>query len=335
MIKNIDSLNVSHLLRMTDDTGIFQHGKFSIPDPNFGYTTDDNCRALIATILLYQRDKNEIYLQMTSWYLSFMTYAFKNGWYQNFMNYQRHFIDQQLSQDCFGRCLWALGYLLSQQNLPAGLIHAAETLLAHSVKQSKELTYIRAKSYSILGLIYSGQYQQEAELLAEDLMLQYAKHSDENWLWFENGIYYCNAIMPWSLLLLAQISGNEDYRTVGLKSLDFLLTITFDQKQFCPVGCDGWFEKHGTKALYDQQPVEACETLLACLTAYELTGKQIYYEKAQQCYNWYLGANIQKVCLIDSESGGCFDGITQRGVNLNQGAESLISWLISWLCWHK
>ena len=42
---------------MTDDTGMLQHAIFTIPNRAEGYTTDDNARALILTVLLEQLDQ--------------------------------------------------------------------------------------------------------------------------------------------------------------------------------------------------------------------------------------------------------------------------------------
>ena len=45
-------LKLDHLFRMTDDTGIFQHAIFNVPNYREGYCTDDNARAFILTLLL-------------------------------------------------------------------------------------------------------------------------------------------------------------------------------------------------------------------------------------------------------------------------------------------
>ncbi len=43
------------LLALTDDTGLIQHSKYSLPDPQHGYSADDNARALLLAAELYAR----------------------------------------------------------------------------------------------------------------------------------------------------------------------------------------------------------------------------------------------------------------------------------------
>ncbi|HHY79929.1 MAG TPA: glycosyltransferase, partial [Thermoanaerobacter sp.] len=118
-----------HLFKLTDDTGILQHSLYSIPDLTKGYTTDDNSRALIAASMLYEVYKDEKYLDLLKRYLSFLIYAQNGkGYFRNFMNYNREFIEEVGSEDCFGRTLWALGYLLNT-NLSNGYQSVAVTLI--------------------------------------------------------------------------------------------------------------------------------------------------------------------------------------------------------------
>lgn len=332
----IEIPDTTHIFRMTDDTGMYQHGKYNVPDPSQGYTTDDNARALIMAILLYEHTGEAAHLELVYRYLSFLLYAGSDGWFRNFMDFRRNFIDREISQDCFGRCIWALGFTLSKKSvLPSGVVDAARFLLDGTSYHHHDLKHLRPKAYTLIGLVMSGQKNcfPAAELLADDLMKQYGYCTCEGWNWFEDRLSYCNAVLPWSLLQYYEISGKNEYMDAGLKSLDFLLETTFDGGVFNPVGCNGWYEKNGRRAVYDQQPVEACETLLACMEAHRLTGSSVYLQRANQCKCWYTGHNIHGINMIDPESGGCFDGITPHGPNLNQGAESLISWFIAWLSW--
>src|SRR6266700_933462 len=50
--RELPELKLSHLSRMTDSTGVFQHAVFSVPNFSEGYCTDDNARAFILAVLL-------------------------------------------------------------------------------------------------------------------------------------------------------------------------------------------------------------------------------------------------------------------------------------------
>ena len=142
----------AHIFRMTDDCGIFQHGRYGVPDPSKGYTSDDNARALIMAVLLFETTRKQEYLELAVRYLSFLLYAQNGAWFRNFMGYGRRFAEDRGSQDCFGRCLWAAGFTASRPGLPAGIRGAAEFLLQQTIPGCGDLTYLRSKAYAILGL---------------------------------------------------------------------------------------------------------------------------------------------------------------------------------------
>ena len=327
----------THIFRMTDDTGIFQHAKYSVPDPTHGYTTDDNARALIMAALLYEIEEDPRYLDLAYRYLQFLLHAWDGDWFRNFMNYQRSFLEERGSDDCFGRSIWSLGIVSSAAHLPSGLRKTAVHLLEEALAKCRKLRYIRGKAYTLLGLCKweSPQAEKYIELLATPLAEALAKNARGGWFWFEDELTYCNAVLPLALLEAGCVLNNEDWLSAGKKSLDFLLKNTFRSGVFWPVGCKGWFKKGGVPARFDKQPVEACETLIACLQAYELTGNLSYRAAAEDCLAWYAGKNSAGISLIDPETGGCRDGITTDGLNENQGAESLISWHIARSTWEK
>ena len=329
--------NDAYIFRMTDDTGMFQHAKYTVPDPSEGYTTDDNARALIMAVLFFETTGKQKYLDLIVRYLSFLLYAQSNAWFSNFMDYDRHFTEEKGSQDCFGRCMWALGFTASRPALPAGVRETVEFLLRQAVPGCHELTFLRSKAYTMIGLHYWKSAQSRVLLtkFASDLGAAYEYSAETGWKWFEDELTYCNAVLPWAMLDAHETTEEKRYLEIGLKSLDFLLSVTFANGTFRPVGCKGWFHKRQSAAEFDQQPVEACETLFACLKAYKLTGNEIYLDRAKQCLGWYTGRNSLGVSLIDPDTGGCMDGLTPSGPNRNEGAESLVSWAISSIVWAK
>ncbi len=343
-------LKDDHLFRMTDDTGIFQHCKYGVPDPAKGYTTDDNARALIAAVMLYEQLAKESYKELIYRYISFLLYAQnEQGMFRNFMTYNREFIDEVGSEDCFGRCLWALGFTLSSESVPVNMKLAAKHILDKALPNCDKLNSPRAKAYSTIGLGYlldNRGYECEYEYekaepylkrMVESLAELYCNCRAENWHWFEDIIAYGNEVLPWAMLVGYKITGEEKFKDIGLESLAFLDSKTFKNGYFKPVGCNGWLRKEDEDngAEFDEQPLEACEAILAYLEAYRIIGDETYVEKAIKCFKWFEGENSKKLPLIDPETGGCYDGITQYGVNLNQGAESLISYMISALTLRK
>lgn len=327
--------NDIHIFRMTDSTGMLQHAKYGVPDPTHGYTADDNARALIMAAMLFEAANNNRYLDLAFRYLGFLLYARNGAWFRNYMDYDRHFKEDRGSQDCFGRCIWALGFTASRQRLPVGIRQAAEFLLQQTIAGCDELTASRSQAYALIGLHHwnDGQSRDLLLKLASDLSSTYRYTSGKDWKWFDERLTYCNAVMPWAMLSAYEATQEKRYQDIGFESLDFLLSVTFKNNLFQPVGCNGWFLKGQTAARFDEQPVEACETLLACLKAYDLSGKDIYRNRARQCLEWYTGQNSQGISLIDPDTGGCMDGLTPHGPNRNEGAESLVSWMIAFLAW--
>jgi hypothetical protein len=360
-VQLIQALKSDYLRRLTDDTGIFQHTKFGIPDRTKGYTTDDNARALIAAVLLYKSKKDDESLDLIHTYLSFVHHSQnEDGYFRNFMDYNRTFIEERGSEDCQGRTLWALGFALSESYVPDNLQNASRYMINQALPHLQGLKSPRAIAYAIVGLsyiletpgalTYSFPYEyvekgSEAENflprsiianlveeLASRLHRQYSITKGVDWHWFEDSITYGNAMLPWALFKASRFSNRTDLKDTAQESLDFLASKTFSPGgYFKPIGSHGWLMRHGEAALYDEQPIEACEMMLCCREAYSLLGDPKYLFLSNLCYEWYTGKNSLKTSLIDSQSGACYDGIHADGLNLNQGSESIISYSIAQL----
>lgn len=331
---NQKKLKTDHIFHMTDDTGMLQHSIYGVPDLSNGYTSDDNARALIMAVKLYELHQEKKAERLIYKYLSFLCYAQNpDGTFRNFMAYNREFSAEKASEDCLGRCLWALCFAFSNPITPQNARKAIWDLIENALPNCHKLIYPRAKAYVIMGLKYLNQEKTNVLIseLADSLSDQYEQYKDGDWHWFEDNITYCNATLPLAMLDAFGITKKERYKQIGFESLKFLECKTFSKGFFKPIGCNGWLYKGNEPAEFDEQPVEACETMLAFLEAYALSGNKAFIKKAKDCFFWYRGKNSKGLCLINDETGGCCDGITPDGLNLNQGAESVISFWLAYL----
>jgi glycosyltransferase involved in cell wall biosynthesis len=337
-------LNPNHLLTMTDDTGIMQHAIFSVPNTREGYTTDDNARALIVSVLLDENpeyaDRRE-YPNLSHRYLSFLWLAFnaKTGRFRNYLGYDRRWLEDVGSDDSHGRALWSLGKVLGlSQN--AGLRGAAGRLFEAAVPSTLTFTSPRAWAYCILGMqAYLDWFpgdraiQNARNILANRLLDIYERSHSDTWKWFEKSLSYSNARLSQALILAGWRSDNQRMIEAGMDSLKWLVAEQHrdDEEIFVPIGSNGFFIEGNEKARFDQQPVEACATVSACLEVYRLTEESQWLEEARRVFGWFLGKNDLQVPLYDALTGGCRDGLHPDRVNENQGAESTLSFLMALL----
>ena len=336
-------LNTYHLSQMTDDTGMLQHAIYSVPYCSEGYTTDDNARALIVSTQLNSSSlsASDEYLALSRRYLAFLWLAFhdKTGRFRNFLSYDREWQEEVGSEDSHGRALWALGTVLGISE-DAGMRGAAGRLFEAAVSATLEFTSPRAWAFSILGMqAYLDRFpgdrvvQGSRNALANRLLNIYEQTHSETWHWFEKSLSYSNARLAQALLVAGWRSGNQRMIDVGSASLQWLVAEQHrgNGSLFVPIGSRGFFVAGGEKARFDQQPVEACATISACVQAYLLTKEPHWRDEASCAFRWFLGENDLQVPLYDAVTGGCRDGLHPDRVNENQGAESTLSFLMSLL----
>ncbi len=344
-IDYLPALNIGHLLAMTDDTGILQHAVFSVPNTREGYTTDDNARALVVSVLLdedLKSEHREEKLNLSHRYLAFLWLAFNSdiGRFRNFLGYDRKWLEDVGSEDSHGRALWALGFVLGHSK-NAGLRGAAGRLFQSAVPAVVAFTSPRAWAFCILGMqAYLDWFPGDRAIqgirntLANRLLDIYDRTRSENWHWFEKSLSYSNARLPQALILAGWRSDNKGMVATGIEALKWLVAAQHsdsDSEIFVPIGSSRVFTEGGEKARFDQQPVEACATISACLEVYKLTGESNWLSEAQQVFRWFLGKNDLQVPLYDTKTGGCRDGLHPDRVNENQGAESTLSFLMALL----
>ncbi len=349
-VDQLPPLKLAHVNALTDDTGMLQHAIFTIPNRAEGYTTDDNARALIFTVLLNQLGSESTGMSAAAeaanpdWafrYLAFLEHAFnaKKKRFRNFMGYDHRWMEDQGSEDSHGRALWALGTVLGRSR-NSGLRGAAGRLFEYSLPAVVEFHSPRACAYALLGIqeyLYSYSGDRDAQrvrsALAQRLLDFYDSIHRPDWKWFEDVVAYGNARLPQALLQAGSACGNEHMLSAGLDSLEWLMDRQHcrTNRHFVPIGSQGFYRRGGEQARFDQQPVEAAGAVSACLQAHRVTGDQSWRNEAWSAFNWFLGANDLQLPLYDSETGGCRDGLHPDRANQNQGAESTLSFLMALL----
>lgn len=330
-----DAVELSHLDRMTDSTGLIQHAIYSIPRRESGYTTDDNARALRLCARLWGRHADARMLDRVTTYLSFLEHArcAVRG-FHNFLSYQRDWLDAAGTGDCQGQAVLALSEVLGS-DLPEGYRALARELIEAVLPTLAELRSLRAEAYVILawGQLWStgttgvDALEPVAALAAQRLVDCFHRSCRTDWEWFESQLTYANAVLPQALYVAAKCWPAEPFLEVAEKSFSFLDRVTTADQVFWPIGNSDWFPHGEAKSPYDQQPVEASTMADAALTAFDLTGDEKHLATFQRARGWFLGKNSLKLPLPDIHRGACSDGLQPASVNRNEGAESTLAWL--------
>ena len=342
-LDRLPSVNLEHLRRMTDHTGLLQHAVFSVPNYREGYATDDNARALIVAVLMEQLGMSAETEsdKLASCYLAFLWHAFNSstGRFRNFLSYERQWHEAEGSEDSHGRALWGLGTILGRSK-SLGLRGTAGRLFESAIPAIRNFSSPRAWAFSALGLQeYLDHFPGDrAALQTRDEMVHrlldlYASCQSPGWRWFEDVLAYSNARLPQALIACASRTTDTTMLDAGLESLDWFVSMQRCETKghFVPIGSQGFYRKGGDRARFDQQPVEAGATVSACLQAFNATGDDRWLKEAWSAFNWFLGDNDLQIVLYDSATGGCRDGLHPDRANENQGAESTLAFLMALL----
>jgi len=344
IIHELPDVNLSHLKVMTDDTGILQHAKYSMPDRHHGYCVDDNARALIVASMHYSLFREKSVVPLIQTYLSFMHHSFnpEKGSFRNFMSYDRRWLEEEGSEDSQGRSIWGLGVAVKCAPNEA-IRNMAASLFLEGLPALETFSSPRAWAFGIVGLqaymeVFGGDANARKlrQDMAEKIFDLFAKCSSKNWPWCEETVTYANAKIPHALILAGQWIPNPEMHQLGLVALEWLF-----EKQTAPeghlsiIGNADWHNRDGSSATFDQQPIEIMCLIGACAEAFRSTGEMKWLEEAKRSLGWFLGQNDLGEQVCDLETGGCCDGIEAIGVNANQGAESTLAWLISLLTMYE
>ena len=336
----LPEIKLDHLKRMTTQFGILQFSKINQPDRASGYTLDDNARALVVMVQHYELTKDSRDLVFISVYLAFMQFCMQpTGSFLNYVAIDEQFTAQNQEvnlDDSNGRAVWALGFLISRKSvLPHELVDAALQLMNQFLPQALTIHSTRALAFIIKGLYFYHQVFESAHIrtlmvrLTNRLVQMYLHESSEKWKWFESYLTYANSILPEALLCASLVTGDEQYKKIASESMGFLMSKIFHGNGIEVISSKGRFKRGDVPRKFGEQPIDVAYTMIALAKFYEAFGDKHYYDKMLVSFEWFLGKNRLNQIVYNPCTGGCYDGLEEFNVNLNQGAESMVSYLMA------
>ena len=329
------SVRLDHLFALADHNAVLQHAKFAVPARKEGYTVDDNSRALVFAVKADSLWPSSRLSALQRKIMSFLLLMqAEDGRFHNLMDFSLKINSEATVGDHLGRAVWAAGTVINS-SLPNGVKASARLIFDRALPWARSSTSPRVKAYVCLGLHERLQTDKDSnlfsnlELLGDELVEFYDKTHETDWKWFEDTLSYDNPRLSQALFAAYLCTEKRVYLEVARETLRFLMKATTISGYFAPIGSQGWYVRGGNRALYDQQPIEAGTMVEAAVLAYKLTRSNVYEEAIRQALGWFFGLNSKSVKVYDEASGACYDGITSKGLNENQGAESTVSFLLA------
>lgn len=336
----IPSYNLTHINNLTHSLGLIQFSKAEIPDINSGFTLDDNARALIAVTQYFELTKDENSIHLINTYFNFIEYMQQDeGGFLNYLDKDGYYTLQNFDEnleDSNGRAIWALGYFYDKKELFENQFNARiEELIENSLQIIGSLLSPRAIAFSIKGLYHYNEDKNSIVIhtlildLADKLMAFYKSVKNGSWFWFEKKLTYGNAILSESLLYAYEISKNEHYKEIAEESFEFLLSVLFEKEHFTTISNRTWFQINEEVSEFGEQPIEVAYTIMALEKFDQFFQNKGYGLRMKKAFDWYHGHNRLNQIVYNPLTGGCCDGIEHDRVNINQGAESTITYLMA------
>lgn len=343
---DLPEISLEHIKRLTKETGMIQFSQITTPDINSGFTLDDNARALIAVAKHYQMTRDEDDLRLIEIYLDFILFCQQeDGTFMNYVDQDGTYFDKNKDEnleDSNGRAIWALGEFSSYASLFSPYyIQKAEDALEKAMPNIPNLTSPRATAFAIKGLYHYNIKNNDIAIehlitsLADNLVSKYRGVSDSKWKWFEEYLTYANSVLPEALLYAYLATGNTLFGKIAILSFDFLLSVIFKNGQIKVVSNQGWQSKGASPNLYGEQPIDVAYTIITLGLFYDTFSEKSYMKKMSTAFDWFLGRNHLHQIIYNPSTGGCCDGLEEKHVNLNQGAESTVSYLMARLTMEK
>ncbi|HBS85994.1 MAG TPA: mannosyltransferase [Bacteroidales bacterium] len=337
---NLPEIDLRHLKKMTTDFGLVQFSKINHPDISTGYTLDDNARALIAMCMYLQSTNDATCIKDINKYLNFINYCSRpSGDFLNYLDKDKLFTNQNSLvnlDDANGRAIWALGYVTSLDKiLPAETIELAEIILLKSLKHIESVRSTRSMGFAVKGLYYYYTTHENSDSLnliktmSNRLVQMFLHESKDEWEWFEGYLTYANSILPEAMLCAWLVTKDPLYKFVALSSFNFLLSKTFNENGIEVISNRNWLQKGQIAKKFGEQPIDVAYTIMSLEKFYKVFNNEDYCTKMKTSFNWFLGKNRLNQIVYNPCTGGCYDGLEETNVNMNQGAESLVSYLMA------
>ncbi len=313
-----------HVLRLTDQRGIFEHADGVVPRYECGYCLDDVARALM--VVCRQRPMTPTLEKLAAVYLQFVVRAqASDGRCHNRLDRHGRWEDRPGTGDWWGRALWGLGTAAARCPQPA---IGGAALARFDLSAARRSPYLHSMAFAALGAAevltaYPG-HRPALELLTATVSLVGKPDLSSDWPWPQPRLTYANAAIAEALIAAGWGLADDDVLADGLGLLRWLLDLeTFEgHLSVTPVG--GWAPGEPRPA-FDQQPIEVAALADACLRAFELTGDHRWADGLDRAIGWFLGDNDSQLALYDATTGGGCDALTPHGRNTNQGAESTLA----------
>ncbi len=316
--------SLRHLLRMTDDTSVFEHAIGALPNRSLGYCTDDAGRALAVLARWGGPDAEPLAERM----LEFLVQAHEGeGRFRLRMGFDRRWTADPSSDDASSRAIFGLG--VAAATAPWAQVRREARRLFESAAVFRT-PFMRATAHAAVGaaeLFRADPTCATARSMVDDALRSLPRGSDDGlWPWPEPRLAYGNALLPEALIATGHAAGDDAAVDEGLRLLRWLVEgeIRDGHLSFTPTAGRGPGEAGPT---FDQQPIEAGALADACARAFDVTNDIAWLETLRRCVSWFEGRNDVGVPMFDERTGGAFDGLHPDGVNENQGAESAVALL--------
>ncbi|WP_367771095.1 glycosyltransferase [Flavobacterium sp. WC2421] len=332
---SLPPIKLDHIKKLTTNFGILQFSKFSQPDPESGYTLDDNARALINMVMYHSQFPDEEVLELANTYLNYIEgIQRENGWFDNYKDFNHQLTKQNTEvnlEDANGRALWSLGTVIAyKQTLPIEFVVRAKKCWDKAIVRIEDISSPRAIAYALKGLYnYYSIYKEEAtemqiEKLADELLRHYHINSEANWCWYEDYMTYANNVLPEAMMYSYLVTGKQKYKKIAIVTFDFLLSHYFMKGQIKVISNRGWFKKENERVFYGEQPIEVATTIITLDLFNDVTKNSKYKDQLKLAFIWFLGNNHLKQIMYNPENGASYDGLEDKHININQGAESTL-----------
>jgi hypothetical protein len=318
------AVSFRHLQRMTDSIGLLEHAEGIVPRYELGYCVDDVARGLV--MVCREPSPALDLITLGRRYLYFLGGAqAPDGKIRNRLGYDRHWVDQPGTQDCWGRALWAFGTAAARG--PTSEIRE-ESLARFNCSAQVSSTWPHAMAFAALGaaeiLEEWPDHSGALALLDRAVGVIGEPSSEAAWPWPAARLTYANAAIAEAVIVAGWKLGREHVLRNGLRMLRWLLAGETRDGHLSVVPVGGWGPGEARPA-FDQQPIEVAALADACVRAATVTGVSDWLAGVDMSVAWFLGDNDARIPLLDEKTGGGCDGLGPTTRNRNQGAESTLA----------